>query len=221
VFTDWRGGKAAVWFKRRIDQPGTGWSGGRPAQHPVHPVPGMPAEFSTEQLGVVGAWHERLPHFRPELTPGAGEELQSECFVPREVAPAAFTAIREIANLVAPVLHIAEVRTVRADDLWLSSAYGRDCVTFHFARVRDAAAVLPAFAAVEERLMPLGSRRHWGKLSRVAACELIAGYERAAEFELLTRKYDPAGKSPQSVRGRGLPIQHRVIPRLMRCNHGR
>ncbi|MGW0836138.1 FAD-binding protein [Streptomyces prunicolor] len=194
VFTDWRGGEAAVWLKSRSDRPGSGWIGGQAAPHPVNPVPGMPPEFSTEQLGTSGPWHERLPHFRPELTPGAGEELQSEYFLPRSAARAAFAAVRGIAHLVAPVLHIGEVRTVRRDSLWLSPAYGRDSVTFHFTWVKDDEAVPPVIAAVEEALMPLGARPHWGKLTAASPSEIVSRYERAPEFGQLLEKYDPAGK---------------------------
>ncbi len=194
VFTDWRSGQAMVWLKQRTDQPEAAWAGGAPAQRPMHPCPGMPPESCTEQLGIAGPWHERLPHFRADLTPSAGDELQSEHFVPRDAAPAAFAAIRSVADRVAPVLHIAEVRTVRADDLWLSPAYGRDSVTFHFTWVNDAAAVMPVLAAVEERLMPMGARPHWAKLTTVAPPEIMAGYERAAEFEQVAQRYDPTDK---------------------------
>lgn len=194
VFTDWRSGAAAVWLKSRTDQPGTRWAAGRPARRPVHPVPGMPAGSCTEQLGVPGPWHERLPHFRPELTPSAGEELQSELYLPRGAAPDAIAAVRGIADRVAPVLHIAELRTVAADDLWLSPAYRRDCVTLHFTWVYDTAAVLPVIAAVEERLVPLGARPHWGKLTTVDPQEIIAGYERGEDFARLAQEYDPDGK---------------------------
>ena len=48
---------------------------------------GRPTEHCTEQLGVPGPWHDRLPHFRLEFTPSSGEELQSEYFVPRGRRP--------------------------------------------------------------------------------------------------------------------------------------
>jgi xylitol oxidase len=194
VFTDWRSGEATVWLKHRTDQPESGWAGGRPALHPVHPVPGMPPGFATEQLGVPGPWHERLPHFRPAFTPSAGAELQSELFLPRAAAPDALAALRGIGELLAPVLQITEVRTVRADDLWLSPAYGRDSVTFHFTWVKDAGAVTPVLAAVEELLVPLGARPHWAKLTTMTAPDVIARYERAAEFGRLMRQHDPARK---------------------------
>src|SRR6185503_7776958 len=66
-FTDWRGGLTDVWLKRRVGQGGSGWAGGRPAREPVHPVPGVPPRFCTQQLGIAGPWHERLPHFRPDF----------------------------------------------------------------------------------------------------------------------------------------------------------
>ncbi|WP_117198226.1 FAD-binding protein [Nocardiopsis sp. TNDT3] len=193
LFTDWLG-EGSVWLKQRTDRPEGAWRGGRPASGPVHPVPGMPPEPSTEQMGVVGPWHERLPHFRPELEPSAGRELQSEFYVPREAAGAAFAALRGIGHLLAPALYVAEVRTVRADDLWLSPAHGRDCVTFHFTWLPDPRAVAPVLAAVEERLLPLGARPHWGKLTAMDPADITARYERAADFERLTRALDPGGK---------------------------
>jgi xylitol oxidase len=153
----------------------------------------MPPEFSTEQLDVPGPWCERLPHFRPELTPGAGEELQSEYYLPRAAAPAAIAALRGLGERLAPALHIAEVRTVRADDLWLSPAHGRDSVTFHFTWVKDLARVQPLIADVEDALMPLGARPHWGKLTALTPREIAALYEQIGAFAQLARKYDPSG----------------------------
>ncbi len=193
LFTDWRE-EGMVWLKHRTDRAEKGWGGGRPAQRQVHPVPGMAPEPSTEQMGVVGPWYARLPHFRPELEPSAGQELQSEFYVPRGSVEAAFTALRRIGHLVAPVLHVSEVRTVRADDLWLSPAHGRDCVTFHFTWHSDPAAVTRVLTAVEERLLPLGARPHWGKLTTMAAADIIGAYERAADFATLMHGLDPTGK---------------------------
>ena len=39
------------------------------------------------------------------------------------------------------MLQISEIRTVAADDLWLSPAHGRDTVAFHFTWKPDEAAV--------------------------------------------------------------------------------
>jgi alditol oxidase len=194
VFTDWLSGLANVWVKYRTDRPERDWDGGRPAVRPMNPVSGMPPEFSTEQLGVPGPWYQRLPHFRPELPPSAGAELQSEYYLPRSAAPAAIAAIRDLAAVIEPVLHVSELRTVQADDLWLSPAYARDTVTFHFTWIKDRTALSPVIAAVEDRLVPLAARPHWGKLTALSGPELMARYERGPEFERLTRTYDPGGK---------------------------
>ncbi|MCP9954067.1 FAD-binding protein [Actinomadura madurae] len=194
AFTDWRSGVARVWLKCRTDVPAPVWAGGSAASEPVHPVPGMVPAACTVQMGVPGPWHERLPHFRPEVTPSAGRELQSEWFLPRDAAAEAFEAVRAIADVVAPVLHISEVRTVRGDDLWLSPAYGRDSVTLHFTWHDDPAGVLPVVAELQKRLVPLGARPHWGKLSTTPGKEVIAGYERGDDFARLARRSDPGGK---------------------------
>jgi xylitol oxidase len=120
--------------------------------------------------------------------------LQSEYFLPRSAAPAAFAALCEIGELLAPVLHVAEVRTVRGDDLWLSPAYERDSVTFHFTWAKDLPRVRPAIAAVEERLAPLGARPHWAKLTAMTGPAIRSGYRRAADFQELRAKSDPDGK---------------------------
>lgn len=193
VFTKWAGG-AEVWLKRRTDQPVVDLALGTPAGQPMHPVPGIEPASCTQQLGVAGPWHERLPHFRPGRTPLIGDELQSEYFLPRDAAPAAFTALRELGPRLRPVLQVAEVRTVRADDLWLSPAYLRDSVTFHFTWVNDEALVPPAIAEVEERLVPLGARPHWGKLTAMTGARIRSGYRRALDFHDLMAKLDPDGK---------------------------
>ncbi|GAB3473497.1 alditol oxidase [Nocardiopsis coralliicola] len=194
AFTDWRSGSAAVWLKHRTDRPAGPWRGGRAAPAAVHPVPGGSARACTEQGGRAGPWHERLPHFRPEAAPASGDELQSECYLPRAAAPAAIAALHSIGGALAPALRTAEVRTVRGDDLWLSPAYARDSAAFHFTWTSDAAAVLPALAAVEEALAPLGARPHWGKLTASEPEAVIAHYPRAGDFAHLSRTMDPDGK---------------------------
>jgi alditol oxidase len=200
VFTNWASGDGAVWLKERVerdsdgDAPALQWLGAQLAESPQHPVPGMPAEFCTEQGGVPGPWHERLPHFRPDFTPSSGEELQSEFLLPRAAAPQALAALRGLADRIAPVLQISEIRTIAADELWLSPAYGRDSVAFHFTWIADAAAVTPVVTAVEEVLTPLGARPHWGKVFTVAPGEVVSNYEYSGEFRRLMSELDPGGK---------------------------
>ncbi|MCO8303804.1 FAD-binding protein [Streptomyces sp. RKCA744] len=199
VFTDWRSGEGVVWLKCRTDLPGPPapeepWLGARPANRHHHPVPAMPPLHCTEQLGAPGPWHERLPHFRPDFTPSNGDELQSELLLPREAASAAFAALRGLGERIAPVVQVSEVRTVAADELWLSPAYGRDSVAFHFTWVPDHEAVMEVVAAMEEELLPLGARPHWGKLTSATPERILSSYDRAADFARLLAGHDPAGK---------------------------
>ena len=77
------------------------------------------------KLGVPGPWFERLPHFRPEFTPSAGDEWQSEEPLPAEHAVSALHALNQISGRLAPVVRIGEFRVIAADDLWRAPATAR------------------------------------------------------------------------------------------------
>jgi xylitol oxidase len=193
LFTRWTGTGNQAWVKG----PPAGtvaprWLGGTLADGPRHPIPGAPAESCTVQQGIPGPWHERLPHFRADATPSAGDELQSEYLVPRDLATDALAAMATVGERVAPALHVSELRTVAADELWLSPSYRRDSLAIHFTWVNDAAAVGPAMAAVEEALAPLDARPHWGKLFGYGGFR--ERYERFDDFVALVRQHDPTGK---------------------------
>jgi xylitol oxidase len=188
-----------VWVKRRLDETGAwpvegeDWFGARAADGPRHPVPGMSAVHCTEQLGVPGPWFERLPHFRPDFTPSSGEELQSEYLVPRRHAVDALHAVAGVSDRVAPVLQISEIRTIAADELWMSPSYQQDTVALHFTWVKDTPAVLPVLTLLEERLAPFDARPHWGKLFTTPPEVIRSRYQRLPDFHDLVRYYDPAG----------------------------
>lgn len=59
------------------------------------------------------------------FTPSNGDELQSEFHVPRRHAVDAIRAVHALAEVIAPVLQVSELRTVAADRLWMSPQYGR------------------------------------------------------------------------------------------------
>ncbi|MFY1698847.1 FAD-binding protein [Solwaraspora sp. WMMA2101] len=198
LFTDWSSTDVdQVWVKRRTDADAApvdadGW-GLTAADGPRHPVPGMPAENCTSQLGVAGPWHNRLPHFRLDFTPSSGAELQSEWLVPADDVVAAFDAVAGLRERIAPVLQTCEIRTVAADELWLSMNYRRGAVAIHFTWVADTTAVLPVVTAIEQALAPYAPRPHWGKLFTVDADVLAGRYERWSDFADLLVRYDPAG----------------------------
>ena len=104
LFTDWRGPRIRqAWLKRRADAPdsaapGPRWmAAGWPTARGIR-CPACRRRSCTEQLGVPGPWHERLPHFRPEFTPSAGDELQSEYLLPRAHATDALAALQPAAG---------------------------------------------------------------------------------------------------------------------------
>ncbi|MEV4121857.1 FAD-binding protein [Micromonospora sp. NPDC049645] len=197
VFTDFRTPRLReVWRKQLADQPPppADWLGTAAADQPRHPVLGMPAENCTPQLGEPGPWHERLPHFKLGFTPSSGDELQSEYHVARSAAADALAALDDVADRIAPVLLVSELRTVAADELWLSPNHRRDSFVLHFTWVDDSAAVLPVVAAVEERLAPFAPRPHWGKVFVTDPAELSTRYPRYADFAALLADLDPTGK---------------------------
>ncbi|MGW1131046.1 FAD-binding protein [Streptomyces griseoluteus] len=195
LFTDWRApGFRQVWLKRRTDQAPVDFPWAEPAAGAMHPVPGMPAVNCTEQGGVPGPWHERLPHFRAEFTPSSGSELQSEYLLPRADAPAALHALDAIRETLAAVVLTCEVRTVAADAQWLGPAYGRDSVALHFTWIEDAVAVLPVVRAVEAALGALDARPHWGKVFEMPAAVVRERLPRLADFRALVAGLDPTGK---------------------------
>lgn len=211
LFTSWREPWLdQVWVKQRVDDPAAAgpprrWLGAQLADGPRHPVAGRPVGNCTEQLGVPGPWHQRLPHFRLEFTPSSGAELQSEFLLPRARFLPALDALRTIADRLAPVVQVSEFRTVAADELWLSPSYRRDSIAVHFTWIADAAAVAPVLAAVERLLAPLEPRPHWGKLFGADPARLRPHYPRWADFQRLRRQYDPAGKFGNEMIDRYLP----------------
>lgn len=190
IFTRWAdepdGSVARVWVKSRSttpELPGTAL-----ATQPRHVVPGLDPAPCTEQLGVPGPWHERLPHFRLDFQPSVGAELQSEYLVPLDRAQEAVDAVRSLADRVRPLLQVSEIRAVAADELWLSPAYGTDTVALHFTWKADPVGVRELLPELEQRL-PAGTRPHWGKL--FATKDPGAEFPRWDDFRDLVRRFDP------------------------------
>ncbi|SDL51489.1 xylitol oxidase [Glycomyces sambucus] len=200
LFTPWGADpEFQFWVKQRTaDQthpfPPSNRYGAPLADGPRHPVPGVDPQACTVQQGQTGPWHERLPHFKPEFTPSSGDELQSEYLIDRADATAALEALAGIGERIAPVLRICEVRTMAADGLWLSPAYGRDTVGLHFTWIGDHGAVAPVTAVLEAALEPFAPRPHWGKLFSIPMNEVRSRYPRMDDFVQLRARVDPEEK---------------------------
>lgn len=199
VFTDWRGEAAhTVWVKGRVTDheasPRTDFLGAAPATRKMHPLLDVDGADCTDQMGLPGPWHERLPHFRMGFSPSNGAEIQAEFFVPREAASKAVAIMRRHGDRLQPFLLTSELRTVAADDLWLSPGIRGPYVGIHFTFRRDAAGVLSVLPAVEADLGTLGAVPHWGKVTTMDAATIRARTPRLAAFRDLARSFDPGAK---------------------------
>jgi xylitol oxidase len=184
----------SVWFKATEGEPPpdiTRW-GGRTARTPQHPIRGIDPAATTGQLGEPGPWHERLPHFRAEFTPSVGHEQQSEFLLPREHAAPAVEAVARLH--LGGVLQVCEVRTVAADDMWLSPFQGRDSVAIHFTWIDDDELVRAAVRRVEHVLAAYEPRPHWGKVFKAPPTAVRARYSHLASFQQLAAVLDPNRK---------------------------
>ena len=133
LFTDWRGhglraglAQAPGPSRRRVRAAGRRSTARPAATGPIGTRSGgMPADACTEQLGVPGPWHERLPHFRHGLH---AERRRRSCrpstCCRARTRSTRCRAVDALRDRIAPLLQVSEIRTVAADDLWLSPAYG-------------------------------------------------------------------------------------------------
>jgi L-gulonolactone oxidase len=116
---------------------------------------------------------------------------EMEYAVPVENLERAFAAVRTLIDergwrISFPI----EVRFAAADDLWLSTASGRESgyIAVHRYWREDPAEY---FLAVEEIMREFGGRPHWGKEHSLGAGELRALYPRFDDFVSLRERLDP------------------------------
>lgn len=200
LFTDWQNHRATqVWIKRRVS-PGDAnkweetFAGATLATENLHPIGGHSAESCTEQRGIPGPWYERLPHFRMNFTPSSGRELQTEYLVPLDRGYEAILAVERLRDRITPHLFITELRTIAADNLWMSTAYKRPSLAIHFTWKPEWPEVSEILPLIEAQLEPFEPRPHWGKLFTLLPSKLESRYTRLAEFKAQLAHYDPQAK---------------------------
>jgi len=195
LFTDWTGESLKqAWVKSRVDarpQLPPSFFGAHPAGGAVMSPAGDDLDNTTVQGGVPGPWFERLPHFRADVTPSAGDEIQTEYFVDLTVAVDAIRAVRALADRIAPTLLVTELRTIAADRLWLSPAVARDSLAIHFTWFNRPAEVRAVLPLIEQALAPFEPRPHWGKWFSLGAEQIAPRYERFDDFRALAERLDP------------------------------
>ncbi|QEC66931.1 FAD-binding protein [Panacibacter ginsenosidivorans] len=200
LFTDWQSGNInEVWIKTKDGDemkfdPKADFFGAKAATKNMHPIAALSAENCTEQMGVSGPWYERLPHFKMGFTPSSGVELQAEYFIPKQHAVEAIFAIAKLGKEIGPHLFITEIRTMAADDLWMSPCYKQDSVTIHFTLKQEIPEVMNLLPVIEKALEPFKAKPHWGKLFTHTHAQLANRHKKMHAFVGTLKDYDPKGK---------------------------
>jgi FAD/FMN-containing dehydrogenase len=150
---------------------------------------------SAEPASVAGREGERIG-WSAEILPSVREQKfhEMEYSVPEESGLACFSALAERIRARHPeVSWPLEIRTVAADDAWLSPAHGRatHAISVHQDGRRDHEAL---FADLEPIFWEHGGRPHWGKWHRCNAARLAAAYPRFGDFAALRARLDPDGR---------------------------
>lgn len=185
-----------LWIKSRVDRGASQLPaelfGARAATEKLHMTRGNDPIHCTPQLGEPGPWCYRLPHFLLEFTPSSGAEIQSEYLMDRRYASSVIETLRGLGHAIAPVVRSAEIRTVAADDLWLSPGYQQNVFGVHFTWQPDTAEVTALVERIEAVLQPFHPRPHWAKVFGDGHrwSEL---YPRLPDFRRLVEAYDPHG----------------------------
>jgi L-gulono-1,4-lactone dehydrogenase len=116
---------------------------------------------------------------------------EMEYGIPREAVPEALDRLRRLVDEIGMQLSFpVEVRVVRGDDLWLSTAHGRDTgyIAVHVYRGTPYDAY---FSGVERIMDSYGGRPHWGKLHFQTAETLAQRYPRWDDFQRVRSRLDP------------------------------
>lgn len=131
------------------------------------------------------------PSHQVFVTPRRVRFVESEYAVPREALLDVLTDLRAgVRHLPDPVMFPVEVRVAAADDIWLSTAYGRDTA---YVAIHQYAGLpyLGYFRLFESIATAVGGRPHWGKLHTRDAAYLDAAYPRFASFLRVRDETDP------------------------------
>jgi len=117
--------------------------------------------------------------------------VEMEYALPREAATAALREVRAFVEATDLAIGFpVEVRVAPADDLWMSTAYGRETayIAVHMYRGTPHERY---FTGVERIMVAHGGRPHWGKVHTRDAEYLADAYPRFADFAALRDRVDP------------------------------
>jgi L-gulono-1,4-lactone dehydrogenase len=132
--------------------------------------------------------------YRVFVTPRRVHFVESEYAVPRESLPDVLAELRrEVPRLTEPVMFPVEVRVAAADDIWLSTAHGRDTayIAIHQYTGLPYRAYFDLFESV---VAGVAGRPHWGKLHSLDARRLAPLYPRFDDFRRVRADADPENR---------------------------
>jgi L-gulonolactone oxidase len=119
--------------------------------------------------------------------------VESEWALPRARLGEVLAELRAVVpRLEHPVLFPVEVRVAAADDVWLSTAHGRD-TAYVAVHQYVGAPRLEWFGAVGAIAAAAGGRPHWGKEHHLDAASLRERYPCFDAFRRVRRDVDPGG----------------------------
>ena len=185
-------GEVWVKFLERRTQPEVLF-GSHCATEKLHLLKNHSPEPCNDQLGIMGPWHLRLPHFKMEFTPSSGTELQSEFFVNGAQASSALLALEAISHQISIPLLGSEIRTIASDKFWMSPHYKSDDVGIHFTW-KQIPETFEAVMAIETILEPFQYRPHLGKIYTATPSYISSAFPKFKNFQELISQIDPNNK---------------------------
>jgi L-gulono-1,4-lactone dehydrogenase len=140
------------------------------------------------------------------VTPRRVRFVESEYAVPRESLLDVIAELRRaVPRLAHPVMFPVEVRVAAADDIWLSTASGRESAYIAIHQYVG----LPYqeyFDVFESVAGAAGGRPHWGKMHTLDAARLRELYPRFGDFARIRAEVDPEGRFVNAYLARVLGV---------------
>ena len=193
LFTDWQKERVnEVWIKRRIEKGATLTAArvlrgaARHRERPpdrralgreLHRADGRARARGTSDCPT-SAWGSR---------PAAARSCSPSISCPVGNAVEAILAVERLRDHVSPHLMISELRTIDADQLWMSPCYKQPSLAIHFTWKQDWESVRKVLPMIERELAPFGVRPHWGKLFTLPPAQLQRRYEQVRRVQAAAR----------------------------------
>ncbi|KAI1709859.1 d-arabinono-1,4-lactone oxidase domain-containing protein [Ditylenchus destructor] len=186
-----------VWINVKTDHDTVGGQqqlfGAPKAPGQVTPITALPSTYTMEQ-NKEQPWYYGLVDYRLGLSGFDGAEIQTEWIMPYKNAVPALKAVSKLGAEIAPKVYTMLIRTIEADDLWMSAEYQERSVAIHFTWQPNMTAVLDIIPKIEAAIKPYKARPHWAKVYTNKPSDFLQYYPKLKDFKNLVNKLDPNGK---------------------------